>query len=73
MNIPQQTIPLVDQRNPGFIAKPWYDFLSEMRAWIRDRPTPAADGTYNIDGSSSGSVATITLTDGVITGVTTRP
>lgn len=73
MNIPQQNIPLIDQKNPGFIAKPWYDFLREIRDWITARPTPAADGIYNIDGSSSGSVATITIADGIITGITTRP
>ncbi len=32
-----------------------------------------ADGTYNFDGSASGTVSSITVTGGIITGITVRP
>ena len=34
--------------------------------------SPVADGTYNIDGSAAGTVATITTRNGIITAITTR-
>jgi hypothetical protein len=37
-----------------------------------DGPAPVVDGTYNVDGSAAGTVATITVTKGLITGITTR-
>jgi len=37
-----------------------------------DGTSAVADGTYNFDGSASGTVATMTIKDGVITGITKR-
>lgn len=34
---------------------------------------PVADGTYNFDGSAPGTVSSITVTGGIITGITVRP
>jgi hypothetical protein len=34
--------------------------------------SPAADGTYNFDGSAAGTVASITIKSGIITGIITR-
>lgn len=69
MNTPDQRIPFED-RQPGIFSRPWYDFFKDMAA--KFRAAPAADGTYDIDGSVAGTVATITITNGIITGVTLR-